>query len=117
MKKLYTLALLALFTFVINAQTSTTQGFSSSDIKLLKGFDEQSVLNELKTKGIQESEYASIIHSMKYNFLLEKKGLKPKSTNQKRVIGNPPQVGPCINPGFEDTTFTNWTGATGSCAF
>ncbi len=119
MKRTKTLAfsiIVAFCLFFINnssAQTSKNQNHTASDQQLLKGFNEQAVINELKAKGIPETEFPGILRLRKTNYLLKIKGLKQKSV----LPGNPPQTGPCINSGFEDTTFTNWSAATGLCSF
>ncbi len=82
-----------------------------SDEELLKGFDEQAVIAELRAKGIPEMEFKGIVRTKKVAFINEKRGI-----NQKQTISFSTQkafLGPCDNAGFEDGAFTNWSGATG----
>lgn len=119
-KGIYSLKLIGLFT-ILSVNTIFAQEITrkqsreiarQSDEELLKGFDEIALIEELKAKGIPEMEFRGIIRSKKAAFINEKRGI-----NQKQTISFSTQkafVGPCDNAGFEDGTFTNWSGATGS---
>ena len=79
-------------------------------------FDEKAMIAELKQKGIPECNYNELIKSRKKLYIAAHNGvLKPRpyfapsNPNTLRTSGG------CPNAGFEDGTFTNWTGATGDC--
>ncbi len=119
MKKIKTLALFTISVLSlslrndVHAQTSKSAPtvYSANDLQLLKGFDAQSVINELKAKGIPQSEFPGILKHKKALYLSQQKGEKKLTS----IPSNPPQGGggPCINSGFEDVNFNMWTGATG----
>ncbi len=118
MKKIKTLTL---FTFAffgiaviqnVNAQTAIISSNSSiSDEEILKGFDEKAYIEKLKKEGIPESEFSACIGGGRVTYLMNQRGLKGQiSFNSKSML-----TGPCVNAGFEDTTFANWTGGSGTC--
>lgn len=92
------------------AQHHNVQVPLQTDEQLLKEFDEKAVIEELKAKGIPETEFRGIIRSRKIAFLNEKKGISQKQV--RSFSTQKAAVGPCDNSGFEDGAFTNWIGAT-----
>ncbi len=87
-----------------------------NDSKFLQGFDEAAVITELKTKGVPASEFNGIIRSRKNQYIQKQKGVvkKPYFSVQDPSKLHTPSG--CPNAGFQDTTFTNWTGGTGDCS-
>jgi gliding motility-associated-like protein len=111
------------FIFVVSLSTVAAQEITRKEAKeiakltdeeLLKSFDEKALIEDLKAREIPETEFSAIIRHKKKDFILAKRGLTEKQitffSEQKA------SVGPCDNAGFETGSFTNWIGATGSCA-
>jgi gliding motility-associated-like protein len=95
-------------------QQQSGSATSQNENILLNGFDETATISKLKAKGISESEINSYIKNKKKVFFNKQNGIIEEQSvffsDQKTPVG------PCDNAGFEDGTFTNWNGATGSCA-
>lgn len=99
---------------VLKAPKAST--LSPQDEALLKGFDEAAIIAELKKNPkVPESEYSAIIRHKKIDYLNEKKGLFVEASQTPYFSVQKTPVGPCDNAGFEDGTFTNWSGGTGTC--
>ncbi len=91
----------------------------ADDAKYLNGFDEKAIVTELKKKGIPEAEWRGILHFRKHEYIDKQKGIvKPTPYFSKQDPGKLRDLAAtnCPNAGFEDTTFTNWSAGTGSCA-
>ena len=90
---------------------------NQDDAKYLKGFDEKAVVAELKKKGVPVYEYKEIINSRKAKYIAKQKATeKPNLLFPKPYNRNLRTSTVCANAGFEDTTFTGWTGGTGDCS-
>ncbi len=99
------------------AQTVNNNKANADDAKYLKGFDEKAVIAELKKKGIPASAYKEVINSRKAKYIANQKGLnKPSLIFPKPYDRSLRTSTVCANAGFEDSTFTGWTGGTGDCS-
>jgi gliding motility-associated-like protein len=98
------------------ASSSTAQ---TKDDKSLIGFDEKAAKDEMKRKKVPVFEQKEYMQHLKNKYI---------NRNQPQVLRNDPSTYPanykrtlstrtnnnCNNIGFEDSTFNNWTGATGT---
>ena len=116
MKQIKSAILIAIgvFTFSIsgnlNAQTTNPDTKHLSDEEILKGFDTKACIEHMKAEGVPESEYLGCLRGRKMTYLLNQKGIKATISFPSKNL----PTGPCVNAGFEDTTFANWTAGTGN---
>ncbi len=88
-----------------------------NDDKFLKGFEEDAIRADLKKKGLNNSEVEGIVNARKATYISLQKGIKRKPYFAKKDPSKLLTPSGCPNAGFEDSTFTNWTGGTGDCSF
>ena len=89
----------------------------ADDAKYLKGFDEKAVIAELKKKGIRPADYKEVITSRKNQYIAKQKGKKEITRIYPKPYDRSLRTSTvCANAGFEDSTFTGWTGGTGDCS-
>jgi len=94
--------------------TALLFGFNSyaqgqSNDELLKGFDEKAVIEEMNQKGIHDHDRESYMAKQKQLFISKKMNKK----NVNPIVFKDTNI-TCTNIGFEDSTFTGWTGYTGN---
>ncbi len=93
-----------------SAQTTFADNKNLTDEQILKGFDEKACIEQMKKEGVRESEFLGCLRGRRITYLMNQRGIKGTiSFPQKSMMS-----GPCVNSGFEDTSFTNWTAATGN---
>ncbi len=117
MKKIKTTILIAISVFSLSfiqntvAQTTIANPKHLSDEEILKGFDDKACLEQMKKEGVPETEMFANLRGRRMTYLIQQKGIKATISFPSKNL----PTGPCVNAGFEDTTFANWTAGTGTC--
>ena len=97
--------LAALFLLVLSGSNSVFAQVAAD----AKKFDAVKVADELREQGVAEQEIPGILSWKKAEF----DGMKDSAWQKRTFAPNPTPMAPCNNIGFEDGTFTGWTGSTG----